>query len=440
MNKKQSFIIIGFGQDGKNALEYLRKKFPEAKIAIADQKKLENIPAGVDVFCGKNYLKNIDQYDVIIKSPGVSLKLPEFKKISREKITSVTKLFFAEYHQNIIGITGTKGKSTTSTLIYKILKEADKDVYLLGNIGHNNPCLFLGEKKYKKSLFVYELSSYQLDDLGISPHIAVFINIFPDHLPYHGSFANYKKAKTNIVLHQNKNDFFVYNNEYSFIKNKAEKSQSKPIDYLNSCVVKNDGIFFEDKKVLNITDIKLLGEHNIKNISAAICVAKILKVKNSDIKNTIEKFRGLEHRLEFVTEKNGIDFYDDAISGTPESTIAAIKIFGNRIGTIFLGGQDRGYKFNKLAKVVFDARIENIVLFPDSGKKIWKEIVEIYKKKKIKLPKSITTKNMKEAVDFAFQNTPPEKICLLSNASPSYNIFKNFEEKGKIFKEEIKNY
>jgi UDP-N-acetylmuramoyl-L-alanine---L-glutamate ligase len=439
-NKEKSFIIVGFGFEGQCAFEYFKKKYPGARIAIADQKIVDKVPRGVETFFGKNYLQKIGEFDVIIKSPGIPSDLPEFKDAGKKnrEITTATNLFFKEHSDRIIGVTGTKGKSTTATLIYKILKQAGKDVYLMGNIGEANPFEFLNNKIYRKSIFVYELSSYQLQDLRQGPHIAVFINIFPDHLPYHGTFANYKKAKANIVKYQKRNDYFIYNHDYEYTKDLAKKGGSTSVDYLKKCQIKTDTIYCGQEKVLDTKKIKLLGQHNQENICASICVARLFKIKKADIAKAVTRFTGLEHRLEFVKNIKGIDFYDDAISTTPESTLAAIEVFKDRLGTIILGGEDRGYNFKKLAAKIFELKIQNIVLFPNSGKSIWREIVKAFGRSKSPLPKKLETKKMAEAVRFAYKNTSPGQVCLLSTASPSYSVFKNFKEKGDLFKQEVR--
>jgi UDP-N-acetylmuramoyl-L-alanine---L-glutamate ligase len=437
--KEPNFMIVGYGVEGRNAFDYLKKKHPRSDIAIADQKTVNDRPKGSKTFFGKDYLKNIHGYDMIIKSPGIPSDLPEFKQAIKNgaRVTTVTNMFFDKFSKRIIGVTGTKGKSTTATLIYEILKQAGQDVHLVGNIGENNPFDYMDDKRFRESIFVYELSSYQLQDLRQSPHIAVFIDIFPDHLPYHRTFEKYKQAKANIAKFQNKNDFFIYNYEYAFIKNLSKKSESKIIDYLSKCQIKTDGIFYNQEKIIDIKNIKLLGRHNQKNICASICAAKIFKIKNQDIKKAVAKFSGLEHRLEFVKNINGSDYYDDAISTTPESTLAAMEVFKDRLGVIILGGENRGYDFKKLAEKIFELNIKNIVLLPDSGKKIWQEIVRIFNKNKRPLPKKLATKNMKQAVKFACKNILPGQVCLLSTASPSYSVFKDFKEKGELFKKEV---
>ncbi|MCX6723542.1 MAG: UDP-N-acetylmuramoyl-L-alanine--D-glutamate ligase, partial [Candidatus Staskawiczbacteria bacterium] len=328
--------------------------------------------------------------------------------------TTATNIFFSkikELGNKTIGITGSKGKSTTTSLIYSILKEAGKNVTILGNIG--NPMLeVLSRPINPDEIFVLELSSYQLDDIEYSPDIAVVTNLFPEHMDYHKGTKNYYDAKKNIIKFQNKNNVFVYNEKNKKLKNWLKDVKSKTIPFSN-------------KNYLDGINLPLIGEHNKENTLAAVAVVKELGISDKIIKSAIEKFKPLPHRLEFVGEFKNIKFYDDAISTTPESTIMAIKALKN-VDTIFLGGEDRGYNFLQLGKTIKKYKIKNIVLFPDSGKKI-----------KIMGLNFLKTKNMEDAVKFAYKYTTPGKICLLSCASPSYSLWKNFEEKGDQFKKFI---
>lgn len=437
----RSCLLLGYGLEGKFAYNYLRTKYPDFRFAIADKNKPEIKDNNLILFSGENYLDAVKNYDVIIKSPGISSSLPEIiaAKNSGQEITSITNLFLSVYGDQTIGVTGTKGKSTSASLIFEILKAAGRKVYLIGNIGFD-PLEHLLAKADEEKIFVYELSSYQLSIAEYSPHIAVFINIFPDHLPYHNGFNNYLAAKSNIANFQNKNDYFIYNCEYPAINKLAKNDPAIKIDYLKKCTVKNGNIYYGPEKIIPVSGIKLLGAHNIKNIMAAICAAKLYKVSNQIIGKTLSKFTNLEHRLEFVGQYRNISFYDDAISTTPESTLAAIEVFKDKIDTIILGGEDRGYKFNALANRLAGLKVANIILFPDSGKRIAAEIKIAYHRKKISLPKMFSTTNMDSALKFAYENTRAGKICLLSTASPSYSLFKDFKEKGNLFQIAIKKY
>ena len=274
----------------------------------------------------------------------------------------------------------------------------------------------------KEDVFVCELSSYQLDDIKYSPHISVITNLFPEHMNYHGNVDTYYQAKKNILKFIKPDDYYCYNLKYPILKQWAEniKCNSRPSKRI---------IYFDQ-----ITN-PLIGKHNLENIDTAINVAKIFNISDEIIKSTVCNFQPLSHRLQFIGRYKNILFYDDAISTTPESTICAINSF-LKIGTIFLGGLDRGYDFDKLSRVIIDKRIPNIVLFPGSGEKILKLL-----NKNIGFKFNfLKTKSMEEAIKFAYQNTPKDYVCLLSCASPSYSVWKNFEEKGNLFQKYVKEY
>jgi UDP-N-acetylmuramoylalanine--D-glutamate ligase len=389
-------LLLGYGKEGQMTDRYLKTRFPWLKIFIADQT------------ISKNYLKEQAKFDFAIKTPG----LPKNKVTI--PYTTATNLFFSQIKNPIIGVTGSKGKSTTASLIYEMLKAGGYDVELLGNIG--SPMLVKLLKPVPTSkIFVVELSSYQLEDIEHSPDVAVVTNLFPEHMNYHGGEKQYYEAKKNIINSQSLDDYFIYNDADKKLQSWAKSAKA------NSCgLIKN--------LPLDDADIPLLGKHNKDNVRMAVTVALLFGVNWSDIKYTIKKFKGLPHRLEFVGVHRGIKFYDDAISTTPESTMMAIKALP-KIGTIFLGGEDRGYDFGKLEKLIRAKKIKNIVLFPDSGKKIIKSRTGL---------NVLETKDMKQAVEFAYQHTKQGEICLLSTASPSYSVWKNFEEKGDLFKQWIK--
>ncbi|MDO8530467.1 MAG: UDP-N-acetylmuramoyl-L-alanine--D-glutamate ligase [bacterium] len=384
-------LIFGYGKEGEVTKKYLQKHYPKLKIGTADAKQ------------GSGYLKKQVDFDIAIKSPGVK------KELVAIPCTTATNIFFSKVKgdNTIIGVTGSKGKSTTASLIYHILKIAGKDAELLGNIG--KPMLgALLQPIPKERIFILELSSYQLDDIKYSPDIAVITNLFPEHLDYHGSLQNYYEAKRNIIKTAR---HIIYNPQNLIMRQWMKEYTKEAIPFSTETFESN-----------------LLGEHNQNNIQAAVSVANLLEIPEEKITEAIESFKGLPHRLERVGEFKGITFYDDAISTTPESTIMAIKALKN-VDTIFLGGQDRGYDFAQLEKVIKKYTIENIILFPDSGKKILKSTKGL---------NVLRTKSMKEAVKFAYQHTKKGSVCLLSCASPSYSLWKNFEVKGDEFKKEVK--
>jgi len=431
----KKILILGYGRDGSFTLRYLRHKYPNLHLWIADQRKIAPIK-NTTITSGTNFLKNLNDFNLIIKTQGISDLIPELQEARQNgvEISSLTNIFFKECPGTIIGVTGTKGKSTTASLIYSVLKAGGKKVKLVGNIGIDS--LQYLDKATKDDIFVYELSSYQLSILEISPKFSVFINLFPDHLPYHNGFANYAAAKANITLGQKADDYFIYNNEFPYIKDLSKKTRAKAISYNDAYKVKDGAIYKGSQKIINTAEIPLPGEHNIKNVLAALKVAELFKISKTSIVKALKSFKALPHRLENIGAYKGITFFDDAISTTPESTLVAIEYVKANLETIFLGGEDRGYKFDELAKVLKKYSIKNIVLFPDSGANIKKALLKVYGQNK--LPRILETKNMNSAVAFAYKYTAKNKVCLLSTASPSYSIFKNFEDKGDKFKSAVK--
>jgi len=434
--QEAKILILGFAREGQDSFKFLRRLFPDKILAIADQNdKIISSNSritqkiikdkNIKLHLGKNYLQSLKEYDIVIKSPGIPPKIINSYFRNGQKITSQTEIFFENCPGIIIGITGTKGKSTTSSLIYNILKEGYKKAHLVGNIG--KPVLNLLFSATKNDIYVYELSCHQLYNLKISPHIAVFLNIYPEHLDYYKNFEEYIAAKANITLHQKETDYLIYNTKNEIVNSIAKKSKAKKIPLYNySQIIKKVGI----------NKNPLIGKFNQLNIAAAIKVGEIFGLKSNLIKKGVETFKPLKHRLEFVGEFNKIKFFNDSLSTIPQSAIAAIESFGKDVETIILGGFDRGIDFKELADAINKSKIKNIVFFPPSGERIWQEI----KKKSSKRYKILFTDDMKEAVIFAIENTSPGKICLLSNASPSFGIFKDYKERGNLFKYYLKKY
>ncbi|MBI2450673.1 MAG: hypothetical protein HYV47_04040 [Candidatus Nealsonbacteria bacterium] len=386
--KNKKIAILGFGREGQDTLRFFKKIFPKKKIDIADQK------------FDKHYLKKLKDYDIIIKSPGIS-----FKKIHRFhlwKITTQTKIFFENCPGKIIGITGTKGKSTTSYWIYQTLKSGGLKAHLVGNIG--KPALTSLLKAKKDDIFVYELSSHQLYNLKKSPHIAVLLNIYPEHLDYYKSFEEYVGAKANITKYQTKKDYLIYNSEDLLVRKIAEKSKAKKIP--------------------------ITGKYYELNKAAAEAVAKIFKLPMP------KRLKTLPHRLEYTGKFKGIEFYNDSLSTVPETAIEALDFLGDKVETLILGGYDRGLNFKKLAERIAKSKVKNLILFPTTGQRIWQTVPQNIRERF----SYVFTDNMKEAIKSAYKYTGKGKICLLSPASPSFGIFKDYAERGDLFKKFVKKY
>jgi len=429
--KDKKIAFLGLGIENQALLKFLIKKKIKCKITICDKRKnIKNIysfPKNLNISwqLGENYNKNLEIFDIIFRSPGWPLFcqgiIDAKKKNKKIIISSPMKLFFDICPtKNIIGVTGTKGKGTTSSLIAYILKKSGKKVWLGGNIGIA-PFLFI-EKINKNDWVVLELSSFQLEDIKKNPRIAVMTNFYKEHLApadpnnpnYHKTMNDYLDAKLNILRYQNKNDYTVINENIKF-KILNLKLRNK-IKYFTKSELKS----------------KLIGEHNKENVAAAIEVAKIVDIKDNFIKKAVAEFKGLEHRLEFVRELNGVKYYEDSFATTPESSIIALKSFTSPI-ILLAGGSDKGSNFKNFAKEI-KKRVKFVILIIGKAtSRINKELLGInYPKNKIKL-----TYNMTEAVKVAYKNSLKGDIVLLSTGCASFGIFKNYKERGNLFKDEV---
>ena len=307
-------------------------------------------------------------------------------------------------------------------------------VYLIGNIG--KPVLSLLFKAKPSDIYVYELSSHQLVSLKKSPQIAVFLNLYPEHLDYYKSFSEYFKAKQNICRYQKKIDLFFFNSDNAYALKASEMTQAKTIA-LNSEMAKE---FLEKWRAEFSQDrpSRLLGEFNLLNISAAIEIGRIFKIPEKKIAQAIKSFKPLPHRLEFVGQYQKIRFYNDSLATIPQATIGALNALGNDVETIFLGGFDRSLNFEELAKRIIKSNLKTLIFFPSTGKRIWKEIIEI--KPKNRFFNHFFIDNMQEGVNIAFKYTNQDKICLLSCASPSFGLFMNYQDRGDQFKKYIEKW
>ncbi len=431
LKKKNKIALLGFGQENQAFLNYLlkNKNYKNLDITICDKRersvfkdKLNNLK-NINWQSGKKYKYNLGSFDLLFRSPGWPLFCPEIIKAKKSGsiITSPMQAFFELCpSKNIIGVTGSKGKGTTATLIYNLLKNYKKSVFLGGNIGIAPFSFF--EKIKKDSYIVLELSSFQLEDLKISPKISVITNLFSDHLSaadpnnpnYHLSFKKYWQAKLNIVKNPD--------NKYLIINKKLKEKILK--EKLNTKI-----IYFTKSKL----DTLLIGDYNQENIAAAEKVALLLKIPKEIINHTINNFKNLEHRLEFVREINNVKYYNNSFSTNPDSTILDLKSFNSPI-ILIAGGADKGANFKKLA-IEIKKKVKFLILLPGkSSIRIKQELIKLkYFKNKIK-----ETKSMQEAILFANKQANNNDVVLLSTACASFGIFKNYKERGNEFKKYVK--
>jgi UDP-N-acetylmuramoylalanine--D-glutamate ligase len=453
--ERQKIAIVGFGKEGQSAYHFIKRtaEFRGAEIWILDNDKNAKIPAGALSQLGDFYLKNLDQFDIVIRSPGIRYYAPEIQNAIKNgvEMTSPTKLFF-EYARrltkNIIGVTGTKGKGTTSTLITKILTQAlrqrsgqaGKKVFLAGNIG--TPALDFIPKLTKDSWIILELSSFQLIDCTQSPHVAVALMVTSEHLNWHKDIEEYRDAKANIVRFQTAQDFAVLARDYPASAAYAKKTKSNVLMFSRERIVKkgafalNGNFYFSDgkrkEKICGTDILQIPGKHNWENVGAAIAVAKILRIPNAVITKTLADFTGLEHRLEFVAEKNGVCYYDDSYATTPETTVAAVKAF-TAPKILILGGSSKESNFTNLGKIISESKSIKAII----GIGIeWPRIKKQIRNPHIKFIEGCA--NMKAIIRAATKIAHAGDVVLLSPSCASFGMFKNYSDRGNQFKATVK--
>lgn len=441
----KKILILGFGREGVSSYNFLLKR-GFSNITIADSNPLlgENkisygIHENTTVIAGSHYLDSLNDYDQIIKTPGITLKVIK-NKVRTGKLNSQAELFLGQYSRQVIGVTGTKGKSTTSALIYALLRSVSDDAVLVGNIGV--PPFDMIPSIGPETRIVYELSSHQLEKISSSPHISVILNIFQEHLDHYEDYHEYQQSKFNIFKYQHPDDFIIFNQEDPIIRpifNKGKYNQNL-YRFTASRGIKQ-GAFPDNGNVVFVNSFQspvefnirnrdyLPGRHNLMNIMASIITAKICGVPDDKIEETVNNFKGLPHRLEYVGVFGGITFYNDSIATIPEATIHAVQTLKD-VNTIILGGVDRGIDYRPLSEFIMKSGIENIILTGKAGLKI-REYIQTTQLKKMKL---YMINDFNEIAGIIRNNSRPGSICLLSPAAASYDSFRNFEERGERFK------
>ena len=418
--KDKKILILGFAREGFSTYKFIRGFDKNIRLGIADIKELDfekykelKEDKNIDYFIGEDYLNSINNYDIVMKTPGVVLKDYKIEE-NIKKITSQTDLFLRFTSNDVIGVTGTKGKSTTTSLIYYVLKQLGKNVVLAGNIGI--PSFNVIGTLSKDTIVVYEMSCHQLENVKASPKVAILLNFYEEHLDHYTNYDAYINAKKNIYKFQNADDYLVCYDKLGIVDMKAKKIE----------------VSFDEIDNYKI-ETKLRGRHNLFNIVVAIKTCNIFGVDSEDVLREVKTFNGLPHRLEYVGCYNGINFYNDSISTAVESTINGIESF-EVVNTIIIGGLDRGIAYDKLVDYIDDSSIENIILLPDTNRRI----EELFKgKKSIKNINAVS--NMNEAVNMAKMVTVKSGVCLFSPAAASYNMYKNFEERGDDYKNIVAN-
>ena len=455
--KNKKVAVLGMGMEGLALVDFLFDQ--DCIISVLDKLPAEEINNRltdeerksfnriieedkiVTIF-GDDYLNNLNEFDIIFRSPGISYNNPKIIEAKNKgvEISSQIKLFFDLCPCKIIGVTGTKGKGTTASLIFEILKKNSNSVYLAGNIGHSAISLIPDLKP--NDIVILELSSFQLMDMEKSPQIAVVTNLLVDHLDYHKDEEEYRKAKENIAKYQDENNFAVLNKKSSFDQSMISKIKSS-IKYFGSqeevdVITTNNSVILDPlNRNIQICDkdsIKLFGHHNLENIAAATLVADILNVDIEIIKESVKKFKGLPHRLEFVTEIDGVKFINDSFATNPEPTMAAINSFPED-KILILGGSSKGADFSGLAQKIVSANIKAVVLIGTEADKIEQALSTATYLGQIKKGLS----NINEIVKIAKELASGGDVVILSPACASFGLFKNYKDRGDKFKTAVLN-
>lgn len=426
--------IAGYGLEGKISYRYWRQRGDEVTIVDERVMSAHDLPYGAAAITGPGSFKALKDFDLVVRAPSIAADRLETKG----RVWSATNEFFAHCQTPIVGVTGTKGKGTTSSLINAILQAAGKKTVLVGNIGQ--PALELLDEANAADVVVFEMSSFQLWDIQKSPHVAVVLPIEPDHLDVHKNFKDYIEAKANIRRFQTAADVCIYHptNKYS-AQIAAASRQSPAVRYAvadDGQVFVADGNFQAGDHVICSTDhLHLPGAHNLDNACAAISAARALGIDDEAVERGLQHFEGLPHRLELVRSLDGIDYYNDSFSSAPGATIAAVKSF-NRPEILILGGIDKGADFGEMATVIAAAsQVKRVIIIGE----IRNKLAAILKKHQVKAVIDVSeAKTMPEIVNQARAAATAGDVVILSPACASFDMFKNFYDRGDQFREVVR--
>ncbi len=444
--------LIGWGVENKSVYRYFAREDQDHEIVICDKNtELGEVPDGVETRTGENYLDGLSDFDMVVRSVGINPKIitaqnPEIAG----KITTAVNIFFEQCQTPIIGITGTKGKGTTTTLAHEILQAAGKKSVLAGNIGI--PMLDKLEEAQNSDVVVLELSSFQLYDLNKSPQTAVCLIVVPEHLDWHDDMQDYLFAKQNLFRHQRLGDRAIYNAKYSTSQEVASVSPAEPkISYFvpakdsepqqsSTLHIKNEQIWFENTPVIGVDEVGLRGRHNLENICAAIGATwDFIGGDLSTIQTAVREFKGLPHRIELVREIDGVKYFNDSFSTGLHSTMAALLAMDEGSKTVLmLGGYDRMLELGHFYDFVADhqSKIQNLLIFGASGKRLsdglsGKGLGDLIVRS--------DSQDINEIVAQTQSLAQANDNVLFSPGFASFDMFKNFEERGNQFKDAVNN-
>ncbi|MFT5684273.1 MAG: UDP-N-acetylmuramoylalanine--D-glutamate ligase [Myxococcota bacterium] len=419
--------ILGMGAEGRSVLAALRRWGNTGIVNALSDARTDLQAPGLRWRIGQNQKQGLDEIDVLIRSPGFPPHHPTLlaAKDRGLTITSATDLFVHAVRSAglpLIGITGSKGKSTTATLTARILSSAGIDAVLVGNIGV--PALdHLDDILARKLVSVFEMSSYQCHGLTLGPSIGVLLDLFPEHMDWHGGVESYYAAKLNLAATQRDGDVLLYNR---FWTQPPGPATHRAINHSGDLHFADDGFWHGSEKLCRDDGMLLRGEHQRRNALSAYAAAEMLGATPSDLVAAITGFSGLPHRTQDLGVFGGIRWFDDAISTAPQAAAAAISALEGEVATLIAGGMNRGYDFAPLAAAIENSSVQTVLLMPDSGASLAALLADSDRHVE-EVP------DLDTAVARAAALTPPGRACLFSPASPSYNQFRSFKERGQRF-------
>jgi UDP-N-acetylmuramoyl-L-alanine---L-glutamate ligase len=436
--------VLGAGAEGRSVWEALQRWGGRPPIVLVDQPpEPGSVPEPLAVASGEEMTPALDEIDVLIRSPGVRLSHPLLAAAAQRgiEVTTTSNLFLAEVRAvglPVIAVTGSKGKSTTSTLIFQVLSEAGQRAVLAGNIG--TPVLDVLDRVLASApVTVLELSSYQCSDLKLGPEIAVLLSLFPEHMNWHGSVEAYYEAKLRLARTQRPEDLTLYSAADPELVSRLPLGPARHEAFQAPAGLCYDGGWFWDgeERLFPDTEVRLRGRHNRINAVAALAAARRFGATAEHLAKALASFPGLPHRLEPLGVHAGVRWVNDSISTAPQAIVAALEAFAGEVDTLIAGGNDRGFDFTVLARALADrAKIANmevrtVICLPPGGPAVEAAIRAVCPPGK---PEIYAARDLQDAVEHAARVTAPGRICLLSPGSPSYGVYRNFEERGEHFR------
>jgi UDP-N-acetylmuramoylalanine--D-glutamate ligase len=441
--KHKKVLVLGLAKSGVSAASLLHKL--EAFVTVNDQKPLAENPEaqgllqeGIKVICGSHPIELLDEgFEYVVKNPGIPYDNPLIKRAVEKGIPVFTEveLAYLVSEAEMIGITGTNGKTTTTTLLYEILSEDKKKPLIAGNIGTVASEVAQSAKSDEK--MVVELSSFQL--MGIdefSPHIAIITNLYDAHLDYHGNIDEYWKAKANITRNQTNEDYLIINQDQAHLRDVVDFTQAQLIPFSTKqevdqgAYIKDGAIYFQQKYIGPLSSVVLPGAHNLENILCAIAASKLYGVSNDSIMHVLGTFTGVKHRTQFVKEVKNRKFYNDSKATNSLATKSALNAFDGP--TILLaGGLDRGNSFDELIPHLKNVKV--LITFGETADKLQQT------GQKAGIQTILRVDNVEKAVPAAYEHSDEGDVILLSPACASWDQYRTFEERGDIFIEAVHN-